>query len=159
MSIYQTTTLIATNPPVPPVHGLPALTPPTTHRITLYTVTEPRKPGAEANRSRIQRTVFTTPFFPKNHKVLYFALFLSGLCTVCIMTAISLVPATYCCLFVFNHLLILSHPLAFPCFLFSVLGWTGLALCIKRHLFHRPVHPRCLVILPITRYRFSWCFV
>ena len=35
--------------------------PPTTRRLTLYTVTEPRKLGTEAYRSRIQRSVFERP--------------------------------------------------------------------------------------------------
>lgn len=111
--------------------------------------------GAEAYRYRIQRTVFTTPS-QKNHK-LYILLCSSLACTVCIMVT-SLVFATYCP-FAFNCPLfyhIHSHSLV-SCSPF----WVGLDSYIasKRHLFRRPVHPRCLAILPTMSSLFLVCFV
>jgi hypothetical protein len=105
MSIYQPHHAHCHQPACTTRSWSPYSHPPTTRRITLYTVTEPRKPGAEAYRSRIQRTVFTTPFFSKNHKVLYFALFLSGLCTVLYNDGYFVGSRYILCLFVFNHFL------------------------------------------------------
>jgi hypothetical protein len=102
----------------------------------------------------MQRTVSTTPFLPKNTK---FYLFLSGLCTTCIMMN-SLVFTTYCCPFVFNCSLF--YHIRSRSLLSCLPSWVGLDLrtTSKRLHFHRPFIHSSSGILPAAHPRFSWCF-